>query len=272
MDLFFADDARQRRPFRPGMGPLVAIGGLHVPGHEVKDLERRIGEVCEDAGFPPGEAFKWSPGKDLWMHDNLIEEAREEFFVNILTEAESSGVRAIVVVEDEARKTATDAPNAEVDVTRLFLERVDNQLRRNDSDGIVVIARPSGGRKDEDKFLAECLETLQQGTDYVKPERIAINVLSTSFKLVRLLQLADVVASCTLAAVAGETKYAPPVFSVIRRLLHKEAGRIGGVGLKLHPDYLYANLYHWLLGDNYFKNRPLPSPDFPYFSDSETFD
>ena len=26
--------------------------------------------------------------------------------------------------------------------------------------------------------------------------------------------------------------------------------RIGGVGLKIHPDLRYANLYYWLVGDD----------------------
>jgi hypothetical protein len=28
---------------------------------------------------------------------------------------------------------------------------------------------------------------------------------------------------------------------------------IGGSGLKLHPDLCYLNLYHWLLGDSYYR-------------------
>jgi hypothetical protein len=45
-------------------------------------------------------------------------------------------------------------------------------------------------------------------------------------------------------------------------LLRTELGRCGGVGMKIHPDFRYANLYHWLLGDEFFARYmsavPLP--------------
>ena len=271
MDIFFADDARQRSPSRPGMGTLVAIGGIHVPSQAVGGLERAIDELCTDDGFPPREEFKWSPGRELWMHDNLVGEAREQFFVSVLTLARDWGVRAVVVIEDTRYATATSAPNAEEDVTRLFLERVHKQLVKAGAEGIVVVDRPSGGRADEDRFLVNCLETLQSGTGYVKPDRIALNVLSTPSKHVRLLQVADIVISCTTAAVGGENRFSPPIFDVIKTLLHQVMGRIGGVGLKIHPDSIYANLYYWLLGDSRFWKRamgsPLPLQTYPYSSD-----
>ncbi|MEW6233637.1 MAG: DUF3800 domain-containing protein [Chloroflexota bacterium] len=271
MEFFFTDDARQGRPSRPGMGPLVAIGGILVPGQAVWHLERAIDTLCADYGFPQGEEFKWSPGRDLWMRDNLVGETREAFFIDVLSMAERGGVKAIVVIEDTNLRTATSAPNAEMDVTRLFLERVNIQLRRMRSEGIVIVDRPSGDRANEDRFLANCLETLQAGTTYVKPDRIVLNVLSTPSKLVRLLQAADVVSSCTVAAVGGEARFSPPVFALIKRLLFSDMGRIGGVGLKIHPDYRYANLYHWLLGDLHFWKAgagvSLPLTDRPYSSD-----
>lgn len=271
MDLFFADDARQRKPSRPGMGPLVSIGGIYVPSQEVGHLERAIDTLCADYGFPPREEFKWSPGRELWMRDNLVGEERQEFLIRMLSLAQDSEVKAIVIVEDTGYETATGALSAEEDVTCLFLERVHKLLNKARAEGIVIVDRPSGGRADEDRFLANCLETLQSGTDYVKPDRIALNVLSTPSKLIRLLQVADVVTSCTVAAVGGEDVHSPPVFDVVRSLLHSDMGRIGGVGLKIHPDFRYVNLYHWLLGDtNFLKHavgHPLPLRDFPYSSD-----
>lgn len=270
MDLVFADDARQNSPSRAGMGPLVAIGGIHVPSAVVGYLEKQIDSLCIDFGFPTGEQFKWSPGRGLWMRDNLVSTRREEFFNGALSLIREHGAVAIVVVEDASRATATGAPTAEVDVTRLFLERVHRRLGAVDSEGIVVVDRPSGGRADEDAFLSDCLETLQNGTDYVKPERIALNPLPTPSKFIRLLQVADVVTSCTVATIGGEDCFAPPVFEMIKPILQNDMGRIGGVGLKLHPDFRYANLYHWLLGDAYFYKMgigyPLPLPGSPYSS------
>jgi len=164
MDLFFADDARQNNPTRPGMGPLVAIGGVYVPGECVGGLERALNDLCISTGFPPGEEFKWSPGRELWMRNNLVGNAREAFFLQALRLARDYGARAIIVIEDTKYKRATNTPTPEEDVTRLFLERAHWQFQSANTDGIVVVDRPSGGRADEDQFLADCLELLQSGT------------------------------------------------------------------------------------------------------------
>ena len=68
MHLIFADDSHQANPSRLKMGPLVAIGGVHVHETAARRLEQALEYECGQAGFPPGEAFKWSPGPDIWMH------------------------------------------------------------------------------------------------------------------------------------------------------------------------------------------------------------
>ena len=75
------------------------------------------------------------------------------------------------------------------------------------------------------------------------------------------------------ATTAGHTPYSEPVFAYIKPLLLSDFGRIGGVGLKFHPDFVYVNLYHWLLGDNQDMRTmrgggyKLPRSDRPYFED-----
>jgi hypothetical protein len=75
---------------------------------------------------------------------------------------------------------------------------------------------------------------------------------------------------CTTAIVAGEETFSPPVFQAVRELLLQQGGRIGGVGLKIHPDFKYVNLYYWLVGDEYLRRGnigdPLPMPGSPYYS------
>ena len=190
VDFFFADDSRQRTPSRPGMGPLVAIGGVNVPAEEVGNIGRCLDDVCARFGFPPNEEFKWSPGRELWMRTNLTGDSRGEFFLAVLECLTNKDVVALVVIEDTSYNTATGAPTAEADVTTMFLERVDQQCARGGSHGFVVVDRPGGGRGDENAFLADCLETLQSGTTYIKPSHIAHNVVSTPSKLSRLVQVA----------------------------------------------------------------------------------
>src|SRR5437899_635332 len=174
IDFFFADDATQQRPSRDGMGPLVAVGGLLVPGESVRDLERRLGDLCTEFGFPQGEEFKWSPGPELWMRDHLIADARTTFFNTALREAAAMGAQALVVIEDINHGLAiAEAGDHEMDVVGMFLERVNNQLRARKRHGVVVVDRPTGGRREEMRYLVRCLEALQTGTKFVKPDRIA---------------------------------------------------------------------------------------------------
>jgi len=269
-DIFFADDSRQRNPTRQGMGPLVATGFVHVPSENVRDLERALDNLCRGVGFPAGDAgeFKWSPGRELWMRDNLVDQARTDFFAQALDLAVEAGCRASVIIADESRRTATGAPDHQTDVTALLFERVEWRLRRVNRIGIIVVDRPSGGRDAENKFLQRCLETLSAGTDYVALKRVAVNVVSTPSYLISCLQLADLVTSCTTALVAGENRYAPATFEHIRPLLDEDGGRTGGIGLKIHPHLRYMNLYHWLLGDDYLRQGntgyPLPDEAYPY--------
>lgn len=252
------------------MGPVVAIGGVHVPSENVRDLERAIDSCCAGFGFPPREEFKWSPGRELWMHGKLLGEHRERFFLAVLELVKDRGGQACVVIEDEGRAPATgeEVPHSE-DVTWLYLERADWRLTQSDGQGIVITDRPGGGRQAEDQFLTSCLEKVLSGTAYVKFQRIALNVLATPSRLVRLLQVADLVVGCTTAFVSGETQYSPSVFGAgIRPLLASHQDRIGGIGLKLHPDYCYANLYHWLVGDSHLwrgnTGYPLPMVERAY--------
>lgn len=275
MHFFFGDDSRQTSPTRDGMGALAAVGGIVIDGSRVKSLENQLEEVCINTGFPKGEEFKWSPGRELWMRSNLIGEQREDFFERILKVALDCKVQALFVANDTTCSTATRVASHDEDVSTTLLERVHHRTPIDDDGYIVIVDRPGGDRRDEDQFLMTCLEQLQQGTRYVKHDRIAINVVSTPSKLVRCLQLADVITSCCLARVSGEDRYSPKVFSMILPMFREEFGRRGGCSFKIHPDFKYANLYHWLLGDSHFvrnsSGSPMPLKNRPYSTSATSY-
>lgn len=267
MEFIFADDARQDNPSRLGVGPLVAIGGVHVHADAVGALERQIDEHCRDWGFPRAEQFKWSPGStEPFMRTQLVEDRREGFYEGLIELAISHQVRACVVIEDTKFKTAREqSRDHEHDVTALFLERVSADLRAQTADGTMVVAKPRGGHKEEQKFLSQCLQLLESGTEYEPLANLPLGVFIAQSNRLRLLQLADVVASCVVARVAGEVRYSPRIFEQLKPLFRRDGDRVGGFGVKLHPDFIYANLYHWLLGDSYITRNgfdiPLPDPD-----------
>lgn len=273
MRFFFADDSRQPKPSRDGMGPLVSVGGISVPYGVVGEIERKINGVCDKYGFPDAEPFKWSPGRELWMTKNLINAKRKEFFLEVLGTLKKYKVTAIVAIEDEKYKTAAkeDIPH-EQDVTKLFLERVDNYLNAEQCDGIVISDRPGD---DKEKFILNCFKTIREGTRQVKIKRICLNVLPIPSKFIRLLQCADLITSCTVARVSGENNFSPDIFDKIRDIFIRNSNRIGGVGLKIHPDFKYANLYHWLAGDSHFWKSncgtPMPIKECKYSSSENIY-
>jgi hypothetical protein len=213
--------------------------------------------------------------RDSWMRGNLWGATRTEFHVDCLRAAARHGVWGCVVVEDEdLRSTSHGDDDHELDAVKLFLERCHSHLEGagTDAEAIVLADHPSGGRPAEAEFVAACLRTLRRGTGYVMPTRIAL-VLTEDSKNTRLLQLADLIVSSTLAYAAGETRYSPELFEnhILQLLRRSVDGRVGGFGLKLHPDRRYLNLYHWLLGDSDFYKRgishSIPKERHPYVND-----
>ena len=274
MLLFFADDAKQLKPSRAGMGPLAGAGAICVRDEDVRVLELQLSKLCSDSGFPDGEEFKWSPGRELWMRDNLRDAAREDFYHRALQIGHERGVVATVVIADtDAVDVVTEKRLSEADVTRVLLEAIHLQIPL-EGNGLVVADRPGGGRAEEDSFLAGCMDTLKVGTRHVRNLELISLMLTASSGMVRLLQLADLITSCTTAFVAGHDKFALPIFERIRPMLRTFQGRVGGVGLKLLPSEKYANLYHWIGNDvDYMHDNTtyrLPLPGYAYHADAVT--
>jgi hypothetical protein len=268
MDIFFADDSVQRAPTREGMNKLVGVGGIYVPSESVNALERQINQLCVAAGFPPGEEFKWSPRREDWMFHGLTARPRTEFSLQVLRASVERGVAAAITISDTASKHPRNCRSHEEFSIQLLIERIEWLAANRGRDVVVVFDRPGGAQADEENFLADCLEVIQSGTPYLRPERIALNALSTSSHFVRLLQTADLVTGCVTAYVGGEPRFSPELMAVIRPMLATNGDRVGGIGIKIHPDFWYANLYHWLFGDTHLWRgnigHPFPLPSHPY--------
>jgi hypothetical protein len=63
-------------------------------------------------------------------------------------------------------------------------------------------------------------------------------------------------------------RYSREVFDLLKPLYQSVDGRVGGAGVKLHPDFRYGNLYHWLIGDETIVRRgtvaKLPEAGAPF--------
>ncbi len=254
------------------MGKILGFGGIFVPEDTLGSLEGEINGICDSFGIPHGEEIKWSPKRKSWIYDNLRGEERIACYSEVLEAAKNSGCRALVVAWDTGR-TTLKGERAFKKVVDFAFERVAMHLAKNGSLGVIVADRPGGGHKEDDQFLADFLERVNEGTDYVVPEHVPINILTTPSHLQRHLQIADLVTAITCAMVGGQVTYAKPYFPIIMEMLiSNNHGYIGGTGLKVFPDDL-VNLYHWVLGEAHFvkvamnAGFPLPDPARPYSED-----
>lgn len=276
MEFLFLDDAKQTKVQREKMGTLTGVGGLSVPSHQVRELELALENIClTEYDFPEGAVFKWSPSRGHWFRDNIVDERRIEFFSRILAKCKNHDVTAFVAINDSTKKPANGAASDhEIDVLLLTLERFNTHLKTEP--GFVIVAKPSGGTKDENKFLSECVGHKKTGTPFVKFDNLATNLVTMPFHHSRILQAADLIVSMTTAMVAGNTWYAEVYFDKILNLMKTDwRGLIGGTGLKIHPSYSYRNLYYWLLKEDAFpegsSGSKLPDLTFPYATSPNKF-
>jgi hypothetical protein len=270
MEFFFADDTTQNS-VRDGMGKIIGFGGIFVHDTVLGDLEQEINDICKIYSIPHGEEIKWSPRKKSWIYKNLHGDLRTKCYLEILEASKNADCRAVVVAWDTGR-TTLQGGDAFKKVLDYAFERISLHLSGLDNLGVIVADRPGGGHKEDEQFLADFLTRINEGTDYVVPEHVPINILTTPSHLQRHLQIADLVTAITCAMVAGQTKYAEPLFPTIKDILIKnQYGYIGGTGLKLFPDEL-LNLYYVVLGETHYIKAgmnagfPLPFSDHPYAS------
>ena len=269
MELFFADDSTHKG-VRDGMGKIISFGGVFVSPEALMPLEQQITDICQKKyAIPEGEEIKWSPKKKSWIYENLHGEKRTECYREIIQAALDHGVKAIVICWDEGRTTLKGerAFNKALDFA---FERISVHLEKQDTIGLMIADRPGGSHKQDEAFLSDFLERVNNGTVHVGPDRVALNILTTPSHLVKHLQLADLVTSITAAMVAGHDRYAGELFPLVKKMfISNHFGYIGGSGLKLFPDDLW-NLYHWVLGeDAYVKvsmsgGIGLPHKGLPY--------
>nr|WP_241962953.1 hypothetical protein [Thalassorhabdomicrobium marinisediminis] len=252
------------------MGELVAAGGIIVDVSRLKDFENAIDTICrkESYDIPDSENIKWSPDKHSWLRDNLERGVRNALYRELLQCADEHDAKVIVAISDLKCKIANQkALDHEMDATLLVLERFDTWL--GSGHGMVFLSKPSGGSKDQMKFIEECIEHRQNGTDYVKFDSFVSNPHIVPAKQSRILQVADLAVSITNAKVAGGDKYADALFEYVLKMMPETSrGVKGGLGLKIHPSFKYRNLYHWVLGDQYYVESstgiPLPIESYPY--------
>lgn len=263
--LLFLDDSKQNKPSRAGLGKLTAIGGISVRASQAFEISQRLDQECFSRfGLPINEPFKWSPNDQHW-YKRLSDDQRAELIRHVLTVAADYAPSTFVTILDNEYNPLEGAESHEMCALTLTLERF-NKLINTGESGIVIVDRPGSDKGSAEQYLLDCAELVAGGSRYAS-FKFACPIVSMPFRLSRILQLADLVVSITTAYVAGSSQ-AAKFFPYLEPLIRTDRGRKGGVGVKIHPDSRYANLYHWLLKDDHFhrynRPQPMPLPKYPY--------
>lgn len=188
----------------------------------------------------------------------------------MLTLASDLDARSLAVVWDRGRVSwPVDEVRRRV-LTYLY-DKVSLCLKIIDGHAVVIAHESGGGPSDQKAWLAETLPLTDEGTEYTKPDRIVLPIMTAPSHHVPHLQLADLIAGATTAAVAGNP-YALDLKPQLMTLAHRNnRKRVGGAGLTLWPLDLY-NLFFWIYDDDaYIRGNSgwaLPDPRLPY-SDSD---
>ena len=219
-----------------------------------------------ELGVPPEVELKWSPSGGSWLKTPEGNTIRTQLRIRMFTLASSLGVRSLAVVWDRGR-VSWPVNDVRLKVLTYLYDKVSMCLKIMDGHAVVIADEPGGGPANQRAWLAETLPLTDEGTEYTKPDRIVLPIVTAPSHHIPHLQLADLIAGATTAAVAGNP-HALALKPQLMTLAHRNnRGRVGGAGLTLWPPELY-NLFHWLYDDDTYiranSGWTLPDPRLPY--------
>lgn len=122
---------------------------------------------------------------------------------------------------------------------------------QDDRNGIIIADFPGSGAE-EKKLLSDYYQLLENGTKYVKPTNIIMNLLTTESHLSPGLQLADLVVGITTAMCTDGRKYAQDYWHVVKNNLHRSPyGEVMGCGLKVFPMEISEEVHETLFPEDF---------------------
>lgn len=229
MNILFIDDTEQLNK------QYVGVGGVILHDDSLNNLYALFQHKKELHGIPAEVEIKWSPPKNSWLGQNLIEEARISAYSDIINLVRSFNGKAIVAVvkRDEQGQNAIEAKWKCIE---FVTERFQFFLQEHEDRNGIIIADFPGSGKEEKELLQKYYQLLEKGTHYVKPKNIIMNLLTTESHLNPALQLADLVVGITTGMCTPYKEYALPYWDIVKRNLHcNQSGEVMGCGLKIFP-------------------------------------
>jgi hypothetical protein len=235
VNILFIDDTIQ--------GNYVGIGGVIFHDDYLKSLSSFFNQKKASHCIPPEEEIKWSSPKNSWIAKNLTGEDRILAYSDILSLVKSfRGSLIVAVVHSDASKQ--NLREAKWRCIEFVTERFQFYLQaREDGKGLIIADFPASG-KEEKQLLEDYYEFLEEGTAYVKPSNIVMNLLTTESHLNPSLQLADLVVGITTGMCSPRRKRALPYWDVVKRNFHRnQNGEVMGCGLKVFPNEIVGEIH-----------------------------
>jgi hypothetical protein len=199
----FLDDSEHASPRRAGLGHLLAFAAAIFPQDSLAPFAGDLSSIAASLGIPPGEELKWNPDKGTFLRSaggSLVKTLRRQ----MLEAAASHRVSTVTAILDHsAAYTSYTREAVGTEVLKWLYERVTMHLGDHNDVGIMIADKPGGGGREEKRWLASTLELTNFGTEYVQPGYVVLPVLTADSRHVRHLQLADLIASATTGAIAG---------------------------------------------------------------------
>lgn len=246
MRIVFIDDSQQQDPPRAGLGHLLAVGAVSFPERQVAGYSADLLAIRRELDIPAEEELKWAPTKGSHLRGRW--DTLTALRSRMLEAAARRDVRTMTVILDRsARYNSYTQVEAGAEILKWLYERVSMHLGDVGEIGIVIADKPGGGASDENKWLAASLELSNYGTEYVKPNRIVLPIVTAHSHHIPHLQLADLVVAATTAAYAGVPR-ALHLVHLLRPLMHRHRlGYVNGAGVVQFPEHI--NLYYWAFGE-----------------------
>lgn len=241
MNILFIDDTEQVEK------RYVAIGGVIFHDERIENLFSMFSSIKSIYGMPSDEEIKWSPRRDSWIYRNLVGDKRIAAYSHLLSLVSMFSGRAIIAVTLRDM-TSFNPVEAKWKCIEFITERFQFFLQaQEDKNGIIIADFPGSG-EDEKRLLADYYQLLDEGTDYVKPSNVVMNLLTTESHLNPGLQIADLVVGVTTAMCTPRNDYASNFWHIVASNLHQSADSIVmGCGLKIFPresaEEIYARLF-----------------------------
>lgn len=251
MWLVFADDSEEKQPRRNHVGYLVGVGAALFPEESLTQYTDAIRELRAELGIPPEVELQWSPRDGSWLKTQQGNAVRDELRRRMLCIAADVGARSVSVVWSRGL-LPWELSATRLEVLKYLYDKVSLCLKVKNAQGFVIADEPGGGPLDRKAWLAATLRLTDDGTVYSKPEQIVLPIVTAPSHHVPHLQLADLVAGATTAAIAGNP-YALKLVPELAALAHRNSkNRIGGAGVTLWPRDELVDLYWWVFGDDVY--------------------